>query len=173
MTKMTEKQKRLEKLKSINSFFVTLFFALIITLAVRIIFCPILVSGSSMNPTFKDGEVVLCTSEITSLSHGDVIVIKVDGLQMIKRVVALPGDDLWVTDGQLYVNGAISEWNYEKIEDEHVGNLSSPLHLNEGEYFVMGDNRNNSKDSRNYGPITKEQMRHKVNSKLFSSEAIK
>lgn len=108
-----------------------------------------------MEPTYYSGEIVFGSEDFTAndLKRGSTVVVTPPGenKDIIKRIVGAPGDTIWITDGVLIVNGEESPYQFEKIE--HVGILSKPLSLGEDFYFVMGDNRNNSKDSRDYGMI--------------------
>lgn len=91
---------------------------------------------------------------------GDVIVFKqgANDHMYIKRVVALPGDSVQIIDGELYVNDALVKDEFDKIADPGIA--EEKLILGEGEYFVLGDNRNNSEDSRSgtVGAIQRKQI---------------
>lgn len=116
--------------------------------------------GLSMENTLYNGQTVL----ISKLAYlvkkpkvGDLIVFKPNGNQnthyYVKRVVACPGDTVEFKDGRLYVNGIIEDDKYDKTADPGIA--ESPIVMGIDEYFVLGDNRNNSEDSRsgNIGPV--------------------
>lgn len=121
------------------------------------------VKGNSMFPTFKDGEFLL-TDKVTfkrrAPHYGDVVVFKApinENFDFIKRVIGIPGDQLMIRGGKLYVNGkALNEFYLPP------GNVTNPgqfLHegetytVPEGSIFAVGDNRNHSSDSRDWGPV--------------------
>ena len=91
---------------------------------------------------------------------GDVVVFKQgsNAHLYIKRVVATPGDTVQILDGYLYVNGAMVKDGFDKIADPGIA--EDKIKLGENEYFVLGDNRNNSEDSRSntVGPIHRKQI---------------
>lgn len=134
------------------------------------IFPIVRVSGRSMYPTFNDGNVLLLKKDLSEIHRNDIVIFdlsrhfddderikKEKNKFMIKRVVGLPGDSLTCTDGYLYVNGT-KEYQDFNVPLENEGILTKTITLKSGQYFVMGDNRNNSFDSRYYGYITREDM---------------
>jgi signal peptidase I len=128
------------------------------------VFQPNQVKGSSMVPTFIDGEYVL-TDKITYRfvrppEPGDVIVFKApkdERFDFIKRIIAVPGQKIKISSGRVYVDGVLAEES--PIEDEtHTGSgmflrEGMEITLGEGEFFVLGDNRDHSSDSRDWGPV--------------------
>ncbi|MDD3368348.1 MAG: signal peptidase I [Lachnospiraceae bacterium] len=125
------------------------------------------VIGVSMEPELYSSQEVLINRlvyEIFSPKRGDVIVFLPNGNQnshyYIKRVVGLPGETIQIQDGKLYVNGVYIEEDeaYDKMAD--AGIAENELTLGAGEYFVLGDNRNNSEDSRsaNIGAVSKNTI---------------
>ncbi|MBN1628647.1 MAG: signal peptidase I [Thermoleophilia bacterium] len=122
---------------------------------------PFTIHQVSMRPTLEDGDRVL----INRLSYhfrdperGDVVIFHspmVDGEDLVKRVIAVPGDRVAVRDGALWLNGVAQEEPY-LLEQDFAGVYPDDGEdelIQEGEVFVMGDNRNNSGDSRFFGPI--------------------
>ncbi len=123
------------------------------------------VVGVSMEPTLYNGQKVFINRFVYLLSapkEGDVVVFLPNGNEnahyYVKRVVATPGDKVFIKDGSLYVNGKQSGLISEKILD--AGIAANELVLQKGEYFCIGDNPNNSEDSRsaNIGPVKEEDM---------------
>ncbi len=121
--------------------------------------------GGSMEPELVNGQMVLIDRFSYSLfgpKVGDVVVFLPNGNKnshyYMKRVVAVAGDKVQISDGVLYVNGDASPWVTEKILD--AGICENQLVLKFGEYFCIGDNPNNSEDSRsaNIGPIAEEDI---------------
>ena len=127
---------------------------------------PVIVSGSSMYPTLKDGNVLVSTTDFdyNTLNIGDIVVFR-KNKQMIKRIIAKAGDVVCISDGIVYVNGEKSPYQFETIEDP--GMASEPLKIGDNELFCLGDNRNNSNDCRNYGPVTVNEVRFKIIKKIF------
>ncbi|MDO4284596.1 MAG: signal peptidase I [Eubacteriales bacterium] len=116
------------------------------------------VIGASMEPLLVNGQDVLVNRviyRIANISRGDVIVFYPGGNTSthpyVKRVVAVPGDTVQIVDGELLINGFPDPTNedYDKIED--AGIAAEPVTLGDDEYFVLGDSRNNSEDSRSAG----------------------
>ena len=135
------------------------------------------VVGAAMESTLYNGQQIFVNRLsyiFSSPKRGDVVVFLPNGNEnthySVKRVLAVPGDTVLITGGVLYVNGEASEWVTEKILD--AGIAANELTLQNGEYFCMGDNVNNSEDSRsaNIGPVKEGDMVGKVWFHLRSSE---
>lgn len=137
----------------------------------RFLFQITFVVGDSMLPHFENGQQLIIAKPtiIKNINRFDVVIPNHEGQEhyLIKRVIALPGETIQIIDGIIYINGEVLEENYgsEKIENPGIAIL--PITLNENEYFVLGDNRNNSSDSRNIGLITRDEIIGKVVIRLW------
>lgn len=114
------------------------------------------VSGDYMEPTLKDGDDVLINKmsyAISSVKRNDVVVIKQDGSEhsyySVARVMGLPGETVKIEDGFLYIDGKQLEEKYNFPVMENGGLALEDVVLEENEYFVLCDNRNEGEDSRN------------------------
>lgn len=118
------------------------------------------VKGESMVPNFEDGELILTEKvsyRFSSPKRGDVIVFKAPGLQnvdFIKRIIGLPGDRVVISDGSIYINEAPLDESYETQSTQ--AELSTVIP--ENHYFVLGDNRSASSDSRSFGNIQRSSI---------------
>lgn len=125
------------------------------------------VSGNSMNPILQDGDSILINKMAYTLfspSRNDVIVFHQEGKEhnyySVKRVVGLPGETVQIIEGILYINDKPYE-EANKVEKMiTAGVAEEKITLEKGEYFVLGDNRNQSEDSRysSVGMITKKEI---------------
>lgn len=115
---------------------------------------PVTVSGGSMENTYMSGELLIVDRTAymkTSPQRGDIVVCRVSPSKLyIKRVIAVGGEEITIENGQTYINGEPLKEEY--LKEEMVGEIN-PQTVPEGEVFVMGDNRNNSTDSRSIGTI--------------------
>ncbi len=154
-----EKQKGNKK-KDIISYIIIILTVVIIRLY---IITPVRVQGTSMDTTLKQGEILLLEKYDKNYERFDIVVIKEGNERIIKRIIGMPGESIKIIDGIIYING-------EKIEDEYASSLTNDFSLEkfeletipENTYFVLGDNRIVSKDSRILGPIKKENIQGKA-----------
>ncbi|MDO4530601.1 MAG: signal peptidase I [Bacillota bacterium] len=141
----------------------------------------VLVKGSSMEPNFNHGDLVFINKLSTSIGtpdYGDVVICKLDegsGYEnIIKRVIGLPNDVIVILDNgkgscNLYRNGELVEEPFLREPMTSMGNITYPFVVPENSYFVMGDNRNESLDSRreSVGAIEKKDLMGEVVLRLY------
>ena len=145
---------------------------IIVVILIRsFIVTPAVVDGVSMEPTLKDNNIVILNKfnyKIKEIKRFDVVVVNWNNEKLIKRVVALPGEHVMYKEGILYIDGAIEieSFKHKTTDDfniEQIGYLTIPG----DKYFVVGDNRSNSIDSRFIGLIDKKDIEGKVNLRIF------
>lgn len=135
---------------------------------------PVEVHGQSMQPTFEEADLVMI-SKLTSIENFDLIVFKVpNGDNYIKRVIGIPGDRVEVKDDELYLNGQVVEEPYlqsNRAKAHAMGYRGlmadvAALTVPSGCYFVLGDNRAHSLDSRKIGFISEKDVIGEVKLRL-------
>lgn len=168
-----EKEKKINK-STIHEILSTLFYCgVAVFLAFVLVFSvgmKISMVGVSMEPALYNGQEVLVNRfiyKITSPKRGDVIAFLPNGNQnshyYLKRIVGLPGESVQIIDGYVYINGErLPEDEYDKMAD--YGIAENEIQLGSDEYFVLGDNRNMSEDSRsgNIGAVKKDTIAGKA-----------
>ncbi len=169
-----EKEKKINK-ATIREIFSTLFYSLVaVLLAFVLVYSvgmKVSMIGVSMEPVLFNGQEVLINKfiyNIMSPDRGDVVAFLPNGNKnshyYLKRVVGLPGETVQIIGGYVYINGEplAEDESYDKIADP--GMAENEIILGNDEYFVLGDNRNNSEDSRsgNIGAIKKETIAGKA-----------
>lgn len=138
---------------------------------------PAIVDGDSMEPNLSNNNIVLLYKldyTLNEIKRFDVVVIEHNGNKLIKRVVGLPGEHIEYIDNNLYIDGFIvdEDFNHDDTYNfklETIGYLSIPG----DKYFVIGDNRDDSTDSRMIGLIDKENILGSVSFKLLPPGKVK
>jgi signal peptidase I len=138
----------------------TLVLSVILFIGINAISARIRVDGSSMEPTLRSGEFVIVNKLSYKLgcpARGDIVVFhfpRDPEQEYIKRVIGLPGDQVNISQGRVYVNNQLVDEPYIAAEPAYEGSWIVP----EGHLFVLGDNRNNSSDSHNWGTVPQEYV---------------
>lgn len=141
-------------------------YVLIIVIVVIIrtfIITPVIVSGGSMQPNLNDGELLLVRKigyNSSTIKRFDIVVIKENEEEIIKRIIGLPGEHISYKNNKLYVNDKLVEqkYNFRDTEDFNLEEICTCTSIPEGKYLVLGDNRPISKDSRQIGLIDEEYI---------------
>ena len=122
------------------------------------------VSGESMYPTLHDKDIVIYKRHTVEYKPGDIIAInRPDGEEYVKRIIAVPGDTVNIQNGNVYVNGekVVTEDALGKTEAKS-DEITYPLTVGDKEYFVLGDNREVSRDSREIGTVKESDIKGKI-----------
>ncbi len=136
----------------------------VVVLIRTFIITPVRVDGDSMKNTLKNGDILLLY-KLSSIDRFDIIVLdeEKDNEKIIKRVIGLPGETVAIKKGKIYINDKV-------IDDEYAYGQTSDYNkvtLRDDEYFILGDNRLISKDSRYFGPIKDNEIKGKIVFRLF------
>ena len=167
MENRNEEQKETTLMKEIISTVVYLLVVVALTfLFVEFVGQRTHVNGDSMNATLENGDNLIVDKisyRFKNPERYDIIVFPYkyqEKTYYIKRIIGLPGETVEIEDGVIYINGEVLEENYGKEVMRSSGIASEPIELGEDEYFVLGDNRNNSSDSRDpsVGNIKKDDI---------------
>lgn len=117
-------------------------------------------SDNMMSPAFKEGDLAIYYRLQKNFQVSDTVVIKKDGELQIRRIIAKAGDEVDITEDGLKINGYLQQENEIYSETlPYVEGISFPITLGQDEYFVLGDNRTDAKDSRVYGGVKYEEIK--------------
>ena len=156
----------MEKLKKIVKEWLPYVIIIIVVLIIKSnIVAPIRVNGRSMNNTLKDGDIMILDIigyRTSKLKRFNIIVIDNGEDYIIKRVIGLPNEEIEYKDNKLYINGKLVKDKYGQGKTEDF-----KIKLKKDEYFVLGDNREDSLDSRYYGPFNKKKILGKTSYTIF------
>lgn len=131
----------------------------------KFMYSPVYVNGESMMNTLHNGDIMIL--DIVGYKHSnikrfDIVVIDSGKELIIKRVIGLPGEEIEYIDDELYVNG-------KKVDDPYGSNVTENFKVKvpKNKYYVLGDNRGNSMDSRYFGPFSKKEIKGKTKLVIF------
>mgnify|MGYP000898116516 CR=1 FL=1 len=131
---------------------------IIVVIIIRIfIFTPVVVNGPSMMNTLHNGDVMILDKigmKLGGIKRFDIVVIQTGKTKIIKRVIGMPGETISYHDNKLYING-------KEVSDNHSNEITydfEEVKIPDGEYYVLGDNRTDSVDSRILGTIPKNEI---------------
>ena len=159
----------MDKLKKIIKEYGPYLLIIVIVLLLKTyIISPILVSGDSMDSTLKDGDMMLLNKlayKTNDIERFDIVVVEHNNSYIIKRIIGLPGDTVKCIDNKLYINDKVYTEEYldkdTKTSDFEIETIK------EGYYFVLGDNREVSLDSRRIGLIEEKEIQGKATFTIF------
>ena len=161
-----------ERIKKIIKEAIPYIIVVIVVILIRsFIITPAIVDGNSMKPTLQDNNIIILNKldySLNDIKRFDIVVVNYNDDKLVKRIIGLPGEHIEYKDNNLYVNGNLIEerFNHTLTNDfklETIGYLSIPG----DKYLVVGDNRNNSLDSRIIGLIEKKDILGSSNIRIF------
>ncbi len=130
------------------------------------------VDGSSMSDTLTHGDVLIVDRKF-EIERGDVIIFDRTYGKLIKRVIALPGDELYSDGGEVFIK-RVGESEFVKLEEDYAKGVTENLGYTtvvDGTVYVLGDNRQNSRDSREFGAISIETIRGEVSNTAIKNKS--
>jgi len=117
-------------------------------------------NGYSMMPNFTDGDVFkIDEASLADLKRGDIILVENNGKLLIKRLIGLPNESVSIHDGKVFINGSALDEPYEVVPPPY---RMAELILGDDAYFVLGDNRADSSDSHQWGPVKGSDIKGKA-----------
>lgn len=165
-----ERREREHRRRSFSALMTSLKVGIVLFLTYGLIFNFSVVRGSSMSPGIHDGDRILVdhlTYLFRDVKRSDIVVLQYPldpSLDYIKRIIGLPGDEILIESGRVYVNG-------ERLEEPYIAAPDARTRLHEWVhadcYFVMGDNRPHSSDSREFGQVPRQNLVGLVNLRVW------
>ena len=150
---------------------------IVVVLVRTYIATPVIVSGDSMVPTLNDKQLLLLNKvnyQFNEIKRYDIVVIKIDKKEIIKRVIGLPGETIEYRNNVLYINGHEESNNYNfETEDFNLKSICNCNEIPDNKYLVLGDNRKVSADSRIIGLIDKSEIEGNVSFSIWPIKEVK
>ena len=159
-----EKERILNGIKEIAPYIGIIILVLVIK---HFFFTTVIVHGSSMENTLHDKDIMILnklSTRMGKIKRFDIVVIDNGDERLIKRVIGLPGEEIEYKENKLYIDGKVVKDNHGG--DKYTADIKAKI-LGPGEYYVLGDNRTNSVDSRMLGPINKKKIIGKATFTIF------
>lgn len=162
MSDTKEEKKYIKLLKEYGPYILLLIGILLFK---KYLYSPLYVHGESMMNTLHDGDIMILDVigyKNSGIKRFDIVVLDNDSELIIKRVIGLPGEKVEYIDNQLYIND-------KKVKDSYGNGLTEDFFIKvpKDSYFVLGDNREDSLDSRFFGPFSKDKVLGKTNYVVF------
>lgn len=171
---MEKVEKYEEKTRVFKVFKELIPYAIIVLVVVLIrtfIMTPVRVNGESMSNYLEEGDILILNKMDKSYERFDIVVVNVNGTKIIKRIIGMPGETIAYKDCQLYINEkAVDDYVKDcSTKDFSLSSLYGYLLIPNDYYFIMGDNRGNSSDSRDkrIGLVSKDQIEGTVSIRLY------
>ena len=149
---------------------------ILVVILIRVfIVTPVKVDGPSMLPTLKDNDILIEKKFNKNFKRFDIAIVDYKNEKLVKRIIGLPGETIRISVthigdnvvSKIYINGEVLEENYGREPIENAGIAANEITLGSDEYFVLGDNRNDSSDSRSLGVFKKKNINGVTNFRLF------
>ena len=156
----------MDKIKSIiKEYGLYIITIILVILVKKFVVSPIKVNGTSMMTTLHDGDIMILNIigyKFEKIKRFDIVVVDEGNEYLIKRIIGLPGEEVEYKDNKLYINGKKVKENYGSQETEDF-----KVKVENNSYFVLGDNRTNSLDSRHFGSFSKNKIIGKTSLIIF------
>lgn len=156
-------------MKNLKEYIPYIVILLVVIIVKAYIITPIEVNGESMYPTLYNRDIMILNklkTEFGEIKRFDIVVVKYDGKYLIKRVIALPGETIEYKDSKLYINGTEMKETFLK-ENVKTDDFKLEGKIPNDYYFVVGDNREVSLDSRYLGAFSKSKIAGKTSLTVF------
>lgn len=155
--------------KNIKEFLSYIIIIICVVLFRTFVATPVVVDGPSMNPTLNNGDFLILKKFDKTYDRMDIVVFRYNDEDLIKRVIGLPGEKVEFKDSKLYVNDKLVDDYSNSTNTKDYTTLSMGIEkIPKGYYFVMGDNRNNSTDSRIIGLVSEKVLQGTVDFRIFN-----
>lgn len=150
---------------------------IIVVLIRTFLITPVIVSGDSMVPTLDNKQLLLLNKinyQLNDIKRFDIVVIKIDNKEIIKRVIGLPGENIIYRNNMLYIDGheLANDYNFD-TDDFSLKTICNCNRIPENKYLVLGDNRSVSADSRIIGLIDRKDIEGSVELSLWPIKIVK